>query len=57
MTPVERTPYRDQPDIVAEYCACIWVHHEVNKQPVLRHIYSVDPTCPLHGDNVQDSPF
>ena len=52
-----RIPWADREETVREFCQCTWVHHEVNKKPVLRHIHMTHPDCPLHGDDVQPSPF
>jgi len=54
---MSRIPWADRPEVVTEFCQCTWVHHEVNKKPVLRHIHMTHPECPLHGDDVQPSPF
>jgi hypothetical protein len=59
-----RVPYADRPEVVAEFCTCpqddegvreVW--HVKHADGTLSGFYIPDPKCPLHGDNVQPSPF
>jgi hypothetical protein len=55
-----RVPYADRPEVVREFCRCLWVHspNPDNPQgPANAHLYVRHPGCPLHGDNAQPSPF
>ena len=55
-----RIPHADRPAVVAEFCACLWVHRQNPNNPTgpaLSSIHAVDPHCRLHGDNAKPSPF
>ena len=59
MTTKERVPHADRPT-AREFCTCIWVHSpnpDDPKGPALARRHIRIPTCPLHGDHVERSPF
>ena len=63
---MNRIPHADRPAVVAEFCACLWVHAQNPDDPTgpavacIRpgaHRRAVHPNCPLHGVYAQPAPF
>jgi len=66
--PKERIPYVDRPAVIAEFCTCP-VDAEGERErgfierldadgcPVRDWYHLTNPTCPLHGDTTEGSPF
>jgi len=53
----DRVPYAERPEIIERHCTCHWVWTESDGRPIRHNVAYINPTCPLHGDRRQPSPF
>lgn len=56
----ERIPYADRPEVIREFCTCMWVHTQNPSEPegpALSRLHIRNPDCKLHGDHVKEAPY
>lgn len=57
--PKPRVPYADRPEVIREFCTCRheWQGDDSMGEIVRLVSIELNPTCPLHGEHVEQAPF